>query len=88
MDNLHIILFAIIGLFVVKLLYDNTYTDDNIKEFIANIRPDYTIYDNAQPLYYNIPPDGWYASRGLLPWWNTTRHTRNMSYDIRGDVRY
>ena len=22
----------------------------------------------------------------LLPWWNSTRHTRNMSWDIRGDV--
>ena len=24
--------------------------------------------------------------RYLQPWWNSTRHTHNMSYDIRGDV--
>jgi hypothetical protein len=22
----------------------------------------------------------------IQPWWNSTRHTRNMSYDIRGDI--
>ena len=22
----------------------------------------------------------------LSPWWNSTRHTRNTSWDIRGDV--
>lgn len=32
------------------------------------------------------PDDGWLARNGLLTWWNTTRFTRNMSYDIRGDV--
>lgn len=35
----------------------------------------------------NFSPDyGWLSSHGLLPWWNSTRHTRNMSYDLRGDV--
>lgn len=24
--------------------------------------------------------------RYIQPWWNSTRHTRNMSYDIRGDI--
>ena len=24
--------------------------------------------------------------RYIQPWWNSTRHTRNMSYDIRGDA--
>lgn len=29
---------------------------------------------------------GWLSLRGLLPWWNSTRSTRNTSYDLRGDV--
>jgi hypothetical protein len=32
------------------------------------------------------PDYGWLSQNGLLPWWNSTRHTRNMSYDLRGDV--
>lgn len=32
------------------------------------------------------PDFGFLARHGLLPWWNSTRSTRNMSYDIRGDV--
>jgi hypothetical protein len=31
----------------------------------------------------NMP---WLAQHNLLPWWNSSRNTRNMSYDIRGDV--
>lgn len=39
--------------------------------------------------FYDVgfdPDYAWLASRGLLPWWNSTRRTRNMSYDLRGDV--
>ncbi|VBB18909.1 hypothetical protein YASMINEVIRUS_1441 [Yasminevirus sp. GU-2018] len=32
------------------------------------------------------PDFAWLARNNLLPWWNSTRHTRNMSYDLRGDV--
>lgn len=32
------------------------------------------------------PDYAWLSNHNLLPWWNSTRHTRNMSYDIRGDV--
>jgi hypothetical protein len=28
----------------------------------------------------------WLSLQGLLPWWNSTRSTRNTSYDLRGDV--
>lgn len=38
--------------------------------------------------------EGWYPimnlwqlnQLGYLPWWNSTRYTRNMSHDLRGDV--
>lgn len=33
------------------------------------------------------PSDTWLARNHMLPWWNSTRHTRNSSWDIRGDVR-
>jgi hypothetical protein len=32
------------------------------------------------------PDFGWLARNNLLPWWNSTRNTRNSSWDIRGDV--
>lgn len=35
---------------------------------------------------YITPSVGWLSQRGLLPWWNSTRDTKNMSYDIRGDI--
>lgn len=39
--------------------------------------------------YYDtlVGPQDYLAVRGnLFPWWNSTRHTRNMSWDLRGDV--
>lgn len=32
------------------------------------------------------PDYAWLSRYNLLPWWNSTRHTRNSSYDLRGDV--
>lgn len=32
------------------------------------------------------PDYAWLSQHNLLPWWNSTRRTRNMSYDLRGDV--
>ena len=32
--------------------------------------------------YYTIPM---YLDHTNLPWWNSKRTTRNMSYDLRGD---
>lgn len=46
---------------------------------------EYEQYQYQNPYAYR-PTDGWLASRGLLPWWNATRFTRNTSYDIRGDI--
>ena len=56
-------------------------------ENVANIRPDRTVYD---PLVENVkhydPPVGPFTTGELFPWWNSTRRTSNMSYDLRGDV--
>lgn len=42
-------------------------------------------FENINDELYS-PDIGWLSNNGLLPWWNSTRHTRNMSYDLRGDV--
>ena len=45
---------------------------ENISEHITdNI---YDEYIDTYPIY-------------IQPWWNSTRHTRNMSYDLRGDIK-
>lgn len=52
------------------------YVDDGFTGYYVT-RPDGTFWE---------PGIGWFSRRGLLPWWNSTRDTKNMSYDIRGDV--
>lgn len=32
------------------------------------------------------PDFAWLGQNNLLPWWNSTRSTRNSSWDLRGDV--
>ena len=32
------------------------------------------------------PDSTWLAKNNLQAWWNSTRHTRGMSYDLRGDI--
>lgn len=89
MDNLHITLFIIIGLLIIKIVYDNfdDGSTNSSKENIANIRPDRTVYDPAiEKVHHVDPPVGFFSTGELGPWWNATRHTRNMSYDLRGDV--
>ena len=44
---------------------------------------DHIMYDDGTFVAPNI---GWLSRRGLLPWWNSTRDTKNMSYDLRGDI--
>lgn len=41
----------------------------------------YTIGDNNNKII-TVP-----IYRYFQPWWNSTRHTRNMSYDIRGEIQ-
>lgn len=48
----------------------------------------FAAYDDDGEYYDTmVGANDWLIARGnLLPWWNSTRHTRNMSWDIRGDV--
>lgn len=64
-------------------------TDNKIDPlFMTNISDRQRLAHHIDHFYdVGFEPDyAWLASRGLLPWWNSTRRTRNMSYDLRGDV--
>lgn len=72
-----IILFLVLALvFVLKQIYDNqTKTIETVKNV------------SYAPVNYVVQPSlSWLSDRGMLPWWNSTRSTRNMSYDIRGGI--
>lgn len=84
---------AILG--VCFLILENSKSSDlnnGLKEHYAPVIDDdfdqyAPAYDPNDPYqYYMIPSVGWLSRRGLLPWWNSTRDTTNMSYDIRGDI--
>lgn len=64
----------------------NSDSNKNIERYLPDIDHDFD--DNAG---YRKDSDivgdwAYMAARGLLPWWNSTRFTRNSSYDIRGDI--
>lgn len=68
----------------------NTQDAKNTEPYRPDIDHDYDNYQTYRDLY-PIGPDirsdwAYLSSRGLLPWWNSTRYTRNSSYDIRGDI--
>jgi hypothetical protein len=67
-----------------------TVSDDNKtrEPYAPNIDRDFNQFAPVDdPYYYYMTPSvGWLSRRGLLPWWNSTRDTKNMSYDIRGDI--
>lgn len=86
------IMFAFISLVIIAILL---LLDHNAKDFIVdplelfanneNYIDDDVIHGPARISIY--PSNISMLSRfGLLPWWNSTRHTRNSSYDLRGDV--
>ena len=95
MDLVSIIVILTIMVIVIVFLLNGFACCDKM-EHIANIGPyralfgndvyeDDDIYGSAYMSIY--PADISILSRlGLLPWWNSTRHTRNSSYDLRGDV--
>lgn len=65
----------------------------NVIETYAPVNYDILYGYDTYPILYNdnhdniIEPNmAWLSRRGMLPWWNSTRFTRNMSYDIRGDI--
>lgn len=54
-------------------MYNNICCKHNIKEHITD---DYYNEYIESPIY----------TQYIQPWWNSTRYTRNMSYDVRGDI--
>ncbi len=87
--NIILPLLAIIVVLWIIFNTDNS-NNDQTEPYAPNIDNDFNQYAPAydyQYLYENYYPSvGWLSRRGLLPWWNSTRDTKNMSYDIRGDI--
>jgi hypothetical protein len=93
-----IVLIILVLLFIFDNCTNNDNNDNN-NEYYSNINNDYYNYSNIND-YYKINPNvninknillnPFYkvqlSQMGLLPFWNSTRNTRNMSYDLRGDV--
>jgi hypothetical protein len=88
MFNLNTILIILIIITILKII--SNYNIDNINsESFAPISSD-DLDDNApvdSEYYLTTPSVGWLSRCGLLPFWNSTRDTKNMSYDIRGDIQ-
>jgi len=89
-----ILLVLAIVLIIYLIAQNSTRTKDSaVEPYRPDIDHDYDNYQTYQtyrdlyPIGPNIRSDWAYlSSRGLLPWWNSTRYTRNSSYDIRGDI--
>jgi hypothetical protein len=81
------IVFAIFIFLTLIAIYACNDTNTNCETFGFN--PEFSEEDAGpyRTLYPEIPNDPWLSDRGLLPWWNSTRFTRNMSYDLRGDIQ-
>ena len=105
MDEFHIILLVIIGLFVLWFIIRSSDSDSEHLQVISRSRTkqgpilvneyDYGCSCNKNKFidhfeHFNdlgFEPDfAWLAHNNLLPWWNSTRSTRNSSWDLRGDV--
>jgi hypothetical protein len=93
-DITHVLIIAgiILVLFLLFRETEDDRTEKNNKRvrenYAPNIDRDFNQYARVSDPYYNYltPSIGWLSRRGLLPWWNSTRDTKNMSYDIRGDI--
>lgn len=71
----------------VEYKYKYKYKNKNIENIASvNFRNNNT--DNNTTYYYDPRSYdvGWLSDGELMPWWNSTRFTRNMSYDLRGDI--
>lgn len=59
--------------------------------FLCNIPEDieYNTEHLTYPIINEVYDDTFInpAYRYFQPWWNSTRYTRNMSYDIRGGIQ-
>jgi hypothetical protein len=97
-DITTVLLIAAILAVLILIFRDDTDPDSTQTEsqseiqrqenYAPNIDGDFNKYASAYDPYYHYstPSVGWLSRRGLLPWWNSTRDTKNMSYDIRGDI--
>jgi hypothetical protein len=97
MNWLDIMIVIVLGLLVITFLFDIMDSDPWI-EHVASIG-DSRLPGNAW-INNNLVIDeqdvvngqiigmgsGFYPGNSWSPWWNSTRHTRNMSYDLRGDI--
>lgn len=67
-----------------RYVYD--YFDEECKK--GNFCNKNKLIDHAEHFSDNTfqPDYAWLSQYNLMPWWNSTRSTRNMSYDLRGDI--
>jgi hypothetical protein len=88
--NYRFIFLLIVSILVLIILYNiyNSCEDSEIEKLVNVGLPS---MDNSGDIYsspYSL--DGFIPGGGIIPdpfpWWNSTRFTRNMSYDLRGDV--
>ena len=96
----NIIIICIIGVIIIGYLYERN-KEDKTEHIVNIGPYKDTYYDDEDPDKMNpdscnfvqkdIPygayrcPGYHYPLLGSCPWWNSTRFTRNMSYDLRGD---
>lgn len=96
MNSEHIIL-TLIGLIVliILILIVYNYVSNRCDESSDRYEKykNHKDYDDMYKYHLNhfndeyFEPDyAWLNNYNLMPWWNSTRNTRNMSYDLRGDV--
>jgi len=84
-------LFYLIIIFIIAYIIVCAICDNDINKKIENIAS-VNFHDNKtnnNMVYYYDPRSydvGWLSNEELMPWWNSTRFTRNMSYDLRGDI--
>lgn len=83
---------CLIIMVIVILLVMLVCVGKNVNDIYEHIAPENwkgVNWFNYLPIHSPIvyPTDTWLGRNNLLPWWNSTRYTRNSSWDIRGDVR-
>lgn len=89
MNPFILLIILIIAYFAICFLFTNCNIPTKRIENIASVKysnhgdPDNSMVYYYDPRSYQV---GFMSGNGLLPWWNSTRHTRNMSYDPRGGI--
>ena len=81
------IIFAVFIFLTLIMIYTYNKSFTDHENFVFNSEPNTEDIGPYRTHHPEIPNDPWLSDRGLLPWWNSTRFTRNMSYDLRGDIQ-